>query len=201
MNAVKCSNYETFQKLLLQSRKSIQRVSNLVEDLLNVRRLQEGEMQLEKTSFVLSQTINACRNPVTIAGKQDIRFTGDVSLEVWADEQRVDQVITNIVTNAIKYAPNSKTITINIEKVDDFVKASFTDWGPGIPAEKAAHLFDRYYRVDPSGNHVSGLGLGLYISQEIIRRHGGEIGVASEVGKGSTFWFTLPSPAPTVIKQ
>ena len=71
-------------------------------------------------------------------------------------------------------------------------KVSVKDTGPGIPADKLPFLFDRYYRADASGFQVSGLGLGLYISADIIARHGGQIGVESELGKGSTFWFTLP---------
>jgi signal transduction histidine kinase len=92
----------------------------------------------------------------------------------------------------VKYAPNSKEIIFNIERVGNSARISVTDTGPGIPAEKLAHLFERYYRTDAAGYQNSGLGLGLFISAEIIRKHGGEIGVESEVGKGSTFWFTLP---------
>jgi signal transduction histidine kinase len=71
-------------------------------------------------------------------------------------------------------------------------QVSVQDFGKGIPAENIPHLFERYYRVDTSGIQYSGLGLGLYISAEIIERHGGEMGVESEIGKGSTFWFTIP---------
>jgi len=71
-------------------------------------------------------------------------------------------------------------------------RVSVTDKGPGIPPDKVPHLFERYYRVDSVGMQFSGLGLGLYISSEIIKRHGGHIGVESEPGKGSTFWFTVP---------
>ena len=98
----------------------------------------------------------------------------------------------NFVNNAIKYAPESKEIRVNIKKVNDLVKVSVTDEGPGITEDRVPHLFDRYYRVDSTGLKYSGLGLGLYISAEIIKKHKGEIGVYSEPGKGSTFWFTLP---------
>lgn len=179
-------------KLIMQSRKSIQRVSALVDDLLNVRRLQQGEMQLNKTSFILSQLLNACVNPIAITGSHKISITGNLELEIIADEHQIDQVVTNFVNNAAKYAPDSGEIVLNIESNGQMVKVSVTDYGPGIPKDKIPHLFDRYFRVDASGFQASGLGLGLFISAEIIKRHGGQIGVDSEPGIGSTFWFTLP---------
>ncbi|QJD96157.1 PAS domain S-box protein [Mucilaginibacter robiniae] len=182
---------EMLPKLILQSRKSIQRVSTLVEDLLNVNRLQHGEIHLNKTPFILSQLLNSICNPISIMGKQKIYITGNLELMICADEHRIDQVVTNLVNNAVKYAPES-AITLNIQEEGSMVRLSVTDEGPGIPENKIPHLFDRYFRVDDAGYQASGLGLGLYISSEIIKRHDGEIGVQSELGKGSTFWFTVP---------
>lgn len=179
-------------KLIMQSRKSIQRVSALVDDLLNVRRLQQGEMQLDRSHFILSQLLNACANPIAITGSHKISITGNLELEIFADEHRIDQVVTNLLSNAVKYAPDSGEIRLDIETTNSLVKVSVSDNGPGIPQDKIPHLFDRYFRVDASGFQASGLGLGLYISAEIIKKHGGEIGVSSEPGMGSTFWFTLP---------
>ena len=124
-----------------------------------------------------------------------------MELQVYADAERVNQVVINFVNNAIKYAPESKEIKINIEKVTDMAKVSVSDKGPGISADKLTHLFDRYYRVDTSGVQYSGLGLGLYISAEIIKKHNGQIGVDSELGKGSTFWFTLPLSSIWLINK
>ncbi|RFZ84287.1 hypothetical protein DYU05_01260 [Mucilaginibacter terrenus] len=179
-------------KLIMQSRKSVERVSILVDELLNVAKLQHGELNLNKTPFVLSQLLNAACNPIAIMGKHKISISGELELEVNADEHRIDQVITNLLNNAVKYAPDSEVISLSIDLIDGMVKVSVTDTGPGIPKEKIPHLFDRYYRVDSAGYQVSGLGLGLYISSEIVKRHGGTIHADSELGKGTTFWFTLP---------
>lgn len=179
-------------KLLLQARRGVERVSVLIDDLLNVARLQQTELQLSKSTFIMSQLLNACANPIAISGSHKIQITGDLMLEVTADEHRIDQVVTNFLTNAVKYAPGSELIELTITQEQGYAKVSVIDKGPGIPQEKLKNLFDRYYRVSETGHHVSGLGLGLYISAEIIQRHGGEIGAESELGKGSTFWFSLP---------
>ena len=105
---------------------------------------------------------------------------------------KIDQVIVNLVNNAVKYAPQSNKIILNIESQPKVVKVSVQDFGIGIEDEKLQDIFNRFYQVDNTGNQFSGLGLGLYISSEIIKRHNGEIGVESEPGKGSTFWFTIP---------
>ncbi len=127
-----------------------------------------------------------------MGGKHKLTLQGDQGLKMWADEVRIDQVVVNLVNNAVKYAPDQREIYLIVEDLGDWVKVSVKDNGPGISKDKLAHLFDRYYRVDYSGVQYSGLGLGLYISAEIIKKHNGKIGVDSEVGKGSTFWFTLP---------
>jgi len=136
--------------------------------------------------------LDACCNHVRAAGKYQLTVQGDKSLEMYADQHAIDQVIVNLVNNAVKYAPDSLEVIMNIEKAGDFVKVSIIDKGPGISPEKIPHLFDRYYQGEASGFQNSGLGLGLYICAEVIKRHGGKIGVDSEVGKGSTFWFTVP---------
>ncbi|MDB5025635.1 MAG: domain S-box protein [Mucilaginibacter sp.] len=183
---------EMLPKMISQSRKSMQKISTLVDDLLNVSRIQKGQLPLNKTTFTISELLNSCCNPISITGKHRFHIAGDKELKVHADEHRIEQVMINFITNAVKYAPNSTDISIIIQKENNQVKVSVMDKGPGIPKDKIPHLFDRYYRVDSTGYHASGLGLGLYISSEIIKRHGGEIGTESELGKGSTFWFTLP---------
>lgn len=174
------------------STRSLEKVGILIEDLLNVSRLSQGHLHLNKTRFVLSKVIDDCCQHIRMGGVFTIITEGELELEVYADAERIDQVMVNFVNNAVKYAPDATRIHVNIEKINDMAKVSVKDLGPGIPAEKIPHLFDRYYRVDTDGIQYSGLGLGLYICAEIIKKNEGEIGVDSELGKGSTFWFTLP---------
>lgn len=179
-------------KLIEQSNRSMDKISTLIEDLLNLSRMNEGQLKLDKSTFTIADMLNQCCSHIRAAGKHELVLQGDEQLQITADEHRVDQVVVNMVNNAVKYAPNSKQIFFKVEKVDDMARISVRDTGPGIAPDKLEHLFERYYRTDASGYQNSGLGLGLYISAEIIRKHGGDIGVDSEPGKGSTFWFTLP---------
>ncbi len=157
-------------------------------------RIDNQEAPLNKSRFNVSKLLKACCSHIRVEGKYELLLTGNTQLEVDADEHRIEQVIINFVNNAIKYAPASREINICVEQVGEHERVSVQDHGAGIAAEKLPHLFDRYYQVNDSASNSAGigLGLGLYICADIIKRHGGEIGVESEVGEGSTFWFTLP---------
>jgi two-component system CheB/CheR fusion protein len=192
LDRMKASPTTIMPRLIEQCNRSMEKISELVEELLNVTRINEGKVMLNKKKFSLVHLVEQCCAHVGQLGTHALVVEGDQNLEIVADENRIEQVVTNFITNAVKYAPNSRQIFLTIEHLSDSVKLSVKDTGPGIPADKLPHLFDRYYRVDQSGVQVSGLGLGLYISADIIQRHGGQIGVESVEGTGSTFWFTLP---------
>lgn len=185
-------NHPVVPRLIEQSNGSVAKITGLIDDLLNTTRTNEGQLHLNKTHFNIAEMLNACCNHVRIGGKHDLNLIGGEGLTIYADEQRIDQVVVNFVNNAAKYAPFSRDINLIVEELKDKIKVSVQDFGSGIPKEKIPHLFDRYYRADYGGTQYSGLGLGLYISAEIIKRHGGEIGVDTELNEGSTFWFTLP---------
>ncbi|WP_027386050.1 PAS domain-containing sensor histidine kinase [Chryseobacterium gregarium] len=179
-------------RLVDQSNASVLKITGLIDDLLNTTRTNEGQLHLHYRQFNIYGMLDACCTHIRIREKHELILQGDKELMIEADEARIDQVVVNFVNNAVKYAPDQREIYLIVEDLGDRARISVKDSGPGIPADKIPHLFDRYYRADYSGVQYSGLGLGLYISAEIIRKHRGEIGVDSELGKGSTFWFTLP---------
>jgi len=179
-------------KLIAVANRSMDKVNNLVTDLLNVSKLNQGQLHIHKSTFFIADIIDNCCHDVRAEGLYTIKTAGDKLLSVFADASRIEQILVNFVNNAIKYAPQSKEIIIDIKKEDTMVRVSVSDKGPGIAPDMIPHLFDRYYRVDKSGTQYSGLGLGLYICAEIIKKLDGQIGVDSEIGKGSSFWFTLP---------
>jgi PAS domain S-box-containing protein len=170
----------------------VTKLTHLVEDLLNTTKIEQGQLALNKTIFTMSDMIDGCCSHIRLAGEYNIVYEGDHSLKVFADQFKIDQVMVNLVNNAVKYAPRSKDIVINVERLEQATRVSVTDRGNGIPEDQIKQLFDRFFRVKDQAAKTSGLGLGLYICAEIIRRHDGEIGVESTVGEGATFWFTLP---------
>jgi len=177
--------------LIDQAARNAGKVTSLIGDLLNASQMSQGQLHLNKKEFRIFETIRDCCSHLD-ERTHPVVVQCDKSLDCYGDEDRITQVVTNFVNNAVKYAPASKTITIRVGKENGSIKVSVIDKGPGISKEKQGQLFDRYYRVDSNGAQVSGLGLGLYISAEIIKKHDGEIGVDSTPGMGSTFWFTLP---------
>jgi PAS domain S-box-containing protein len=179
-------------KLIVHANKSLGKVNVLIEDLLNAGMANQGQLHISQQYFKLSDMIKESYQNVHAEGTYSIKIEGYIDIQVYADRIRIEQIIINFINNAIKYAPESKEIIIRIEKVNDMVKVSVIDKGPGIPAEKLPYLFDRYYRAESNGNKYKGLGLGLYICTEIIKKHKGQIGVESQLNKGSAFWFTLP---------
>jgi signal transduction histidine kinase len=118
---------------------------------------------------------------------------------VVADAQRIGQVVTNYLTNALKYSPADHPVTVGLEVDDQQAQLWVRDQGPGLPPEELDHIWDRFYRVQgievQSGTGVQ-LGLGLHVCRIIIELHRGQVGVQSTIGAGSTFWFSLPLAAP-----
>jgi len=179
-------------KLITLANQSMKKVNDLIADLLNASKMTQGQLHLNITDFNITQAVEECCAHIDRDGQYHLLIEGDAELNIHADSDRIQQVIVNFVNNAIKYAPNEKNIRIRATDEGDRIRIAVIDSGPGIDAEKSTHLFDRYYRVDSEGSQYSGLGLGLYISSEIVKKHKGEIGVTSKMGEGSQFWFTLP---------
>jgi PAS domain S-box-containing protein len=186
---------DRLKKLSKNAKRSILRLGALVGDLLDSTKISKGQLNLNISNFTISELVDKCCNHVRLIGKYHITYKGDLSLKIRADEQKIDQVLVNLVNNAVKYAPDSKEIVVEVQELNDKVKISVIDFGKGIPKDKIPFLFNSYYQIEKAEKNIQGLGLGLYISAEIIKKHNGEIGVDSEIGKGSTFWFTLPKPS------
>jgi two-component system CheB/CheR fusion protein len=173
----------------------VKQLGRLVSDLLDVTRLQSGKYTLNlepvRLDTLLPQIIETAQ---TQTSTQTIRFEDDDGpLTVSGDAGRLEQVIVNLLNNAMTYAPQSKQIDVRLHRVGQEAEIQVQDYGKGIPEADLPHLFSRFYqaaRGDKRSN--KGLGLGLYIAHEIIEAHSGQMSVASEVGKGSTFTIRLP---------
>jgi chemotaxis family two-component system sensor kinase Cph1 len=171
----------------------VNKLTGLINDLLDVTKIQAGKLELAKSNFVLYELIRECVEQCIVEDSHHkVLIEGDSTLNVFADRNRIDQVLCNLITNAIKYSPNGDTIAISAESLDSGkVKVKVTDKGIGIPQDKVDEVFNRFFRVEHTSQKFSGLGLGLFISSEIIKQHEGQIGVTSTLGVGSTFWFTF----------
>ncbi|MFD2873826.1 ATP-binding protein [Mucilaginibacter ximonensis] len=177
---------------------NLSKLTHLLDDLLNVTKIQQGQLALNINRFDLVELVKDCCEHINPLHDYEFVFLGDEELMIYADYRRIDQVMINLIGNAIKYSPHKKRIEITVLHDDANATVAIRDFGIGINPQKLPHLFDRYYRVDAFGHQFSGLGLGLYISAEIINRHNGKIGVHSEVGSGSNFWFTIPLDDPSI---
>lgn len=172
----------------------VNKMQSMIDGFLNLSRLEAGKIQLDKKVFDLETVVKGVVDETLLLGSSHlIKLHQFEPISVYADADKIEHVISNFISNAIKYSPRDSKIEISCEKTDSDVKVSVSDQGVGIKKQELSKLFDRFYRVENNNTqHISGFGIGLYLSAEIIERHGGKIGVDSEVGSGSTFWFTVP---------
>jgi PAS domain S-box-containing protein len=172
----------------------VNKLSDLIADLLDVSKIETGQLPLSFSSFDLITVIRDAVELHQYATRTHKIFLACQleSLPVIADQQRIEQVINNLISNAIKYSPGANKVDITIRESDKDVQVEVSDYGMGISKEQQERIFSRFYRVDEMAAHISGLGIGLYISKEIITRHNGTLTVESEPGHGSTFTFEIP---------
>lgn len=170
----------------------VKKMTTLINGFLNVSRLESGKITLEPVPFLIDELVKEMiEESQAIQSTHRLLFHECDSVLVEADRDKIGSVISNLLSNAVKYAPGTNQILVRCAKSGDMVRISIRDDGPGIQPEDQQRLFDRYYRVK-NNRQVSGFGIGLYLSAEIIHRHRGEIGVESQPGHGAEFWFTIP---------
>lgn len=175
----------------------INKLTGLVEDLLDVTKIENGQLQMHFSDFDYNILIREIVEEVQhTAHRHRIVQELTDSVHTVADRERIGQVLTNLLTNAIKYSPQANTVVVKTVRTGDTMITSVQDDGIGIPKEKQSHLFERFFRVEGDSQLTyPGLGLGLYIAAEFIKRHEGKMWVESEPGRGTTVSFSLPLPA------
>jgi len=173
-------------------------LSRLVEDLQTLSLAEAGQLELVRepvdVAELLADLQTSFSGQAEATGvRLEVKVDGEPkALNVWADYGRLDQVLGNLIANALRYTPAEGTITLSAMPNADWVEIQVSDSGQGIPAEDLPYIFDRFWRGDPSRPHGGSTGLGLAIAQQLIRAHDGRISVTSEVGQGTTFTIELP---------
>jgi signal transduction histidine kinase len=173
----------------------VDRLTDLIRDLLDTTKIAEGQLLLKPERFNLNNLITEHVEELQrISGRHRLVWNAGSPCWVNADKERISQVLTNLISNAIKYSPNGGDVDIRCDLEEDKLKVGIRDSGIGIPEEMRQKVFDRFFRVKQQQVQTfPGMGLGLYITAGIIHRHGGDIWVESNEGQGSRFFFTLPA--------
>ncbi|MBY0358362.1 MAG: HAMP domain-containing histidine kinase [Candidatus Obscuribacterales bacterium] len=177
-----------------RSKHSISRLLILINELLLLEKLETGKSELRKTVVPLNFLVDECLETVRpLADDKSIVLTTDnIDCRVLADPDKLVQVLINLLSNAIKFSEPGKTVSLSAQKQNNFTEIRIRDQGSGITKEKQSLLFNRFSQTNKADELKGGFGLGLAICKAIIEQHGGQIGVDSEEGRGSTFWFRLP---------
>ena len=185
-------------KSLTKVEGQVNKMNNMIRSFLDLSRLEAGKLNLEKERFRIDKLLMEVVEEILLTDKShSILYSDCKPLEVYADREKIGQVINNLMSNAIKYSAPGTKVKLGCTLVSGMVQVWVSDQGVGISKKDSEKLFSRFYRVQNTPlKTVSGFGIGLYLSAEIIQRHNGRIWVESEEGKGSTFYFNLPDEEP-----
>jgi len=173
----------------------LDKLLNIIADLQDATQITSGSLNYHFAELNINESLSNCIDVLKIANPEvEVEFSlCSPDPLIKADKDRIEQVITNLTGNALKYSGKNKYLKVTSTIEGDKLKICVADKGDGIPAEKLPYVFERFFRVgSPDENKLPGLGLGLFICKEIISGHQGEIGVSSKLGEGSEFWFSLP---------
>jgi two-component system phosphate regulon sensor histidine kinase PhoR len=172
---------------------SISKLQSLINDLLDVSKIKAGGLEYAIGHVNITDLVNLCvENARHVNPTYIFNIEANNEYIVNGNQERLEQVLMNLINNAVKYSPVNKTVTLTTQQIGDNVRVGVADSGIGLSPDQKDKIFERFYRVEDKQNMTSGLGMGLYISKEIINNHNGVIYVESEMGKGSTFYFELP---------
>jgi signal transduction histidine kinase len=181
-------------ELLYAAREDCDRLQAMVDDFLDLSRIEAGRVELYPLLTPVAELIeNAVEQHKAEADAKEVHLSASSylpQLKILADHERIGHVFTNLVGNALRHTPPTGTVTLSATVTNGAVRFTVADTGKGIPTEFQQRIFEKFFQVPNA--EPKGTGLGLYIAKEIVRGHGGDIGVESEPGKGSTFWFTIP---------
>jgi signal transduction histidine kinase len=176
--------------------RAVEQMTSLVQGLLEVSAIEAGSLILSLKTTAAAQLLYDCVDVLNpLAAQRNIRLELKVPSEpvvIKADRDQLLQVCSNLLGNAIKFTPEEGNVELRLRETAARAIIEVKDTGPGIPPDALPHIFDRFYRA--RAGKTRGVGLGLAIAKGIVEAHGGEIHVRSEIGKGSTFWFTVPKP-------
>jgi PAS domain S-box-containing protein len=191
--------------MLERAETQINKMTRMIRDFLNAAQSDSGKMVLYREEFLLDVLIREIITDLSVNARRNrLRLNDCPPVKISADREKIEQVLANLIGNALKYSTGTDPVTISCSRAGGRVTVRIDDFGIGISNEDKEHLFDRFFRsANPNSRAVSGFGIGLYVSAEIVRLHGGHIGVDSEIGRGSSFWFDLPEVVPTdkVVQQ
>ena len=174
--------------------RQLRRMARVIDDLTDAARAETGNLTIERVDCDLSLAV---REAVQRASKVHASHVFEIArldeARVRADATRIEQVLDNLLSNAGKYSAPGSTVEASLVRRPTGLEVSVRDQGVGIAPEQTAQIFQRHFRVHGETQRVSGVGLGLFIAKRLVELHGGDIGVESELGRGSRFWFTLPT--------
>ncbi|MDQ0968766.1 two-component system sensor histidine kinase/response regulator [Flavobacterium sp. W4I14] len=190
------------QNHLEKASTQLEKLNELIVDLLDISKIESGKMKFNMKSFYADNMVN---NAIEMLQQSNPDFKisklGKTDEMIFGDEMRLEQVVINFITNAIKYAPGTNQVNVTTHIKDEKLYLAVKDFGIGISKEQQHKIFDKFYRVEDNSNRFNGLGIGLYICSEIINRHGGTIGVNSVPDEGSEFYFIIPTTEEEILKN